>query len=133
MFERAAQVNARFTASSCRPEEIVAALETLGLARRQITVLTPQAAPAPPPPGWGARLRGAIGRPDATPPPPAAREIQITVHLGQDAALSEAAQAVFRQFGATGIEQFGPTSTPNRAFGPGGQPPTGGEPDQDAG
>ena len=133
MFERAAQVNARFTVGSCQPQEVVAALEALGLARRQITVLTPPPAPAPPAPGWGARLRGAIGRPDPAPAPPPARELQITVHLGQDPALSEAVRAVFQRFGAAGVEQFGPTSTPNRAFGPGGQPPAGGEPDQGAG
>ena len=129
MFERAAQVNARFTASACQPREIVAALEALGLAQRQITVLMPPPEPAPPAPGWGARLRGAIGRPDAPLPPPLAREIQITVHLGQDAALSDPVREVFRRFEATGIEHFGSTSTPNRAFGPGDQPPDGGAPD----
>ena len=121
MFERAAQVNARFAAGTCRPREVVAALEELGLTTDQITVLerpTPAAPPAAS--GWGGRLRGVFGvRPAATPAPSAAPDLQITVHMGQDAALIEPVREVFRRFGAAGIEHFDPTHSANRAFGPG--------------
>lgn len=122
MFERAAQVNARFTADSCQPQDVVAALEELGLARRQITVLTRPVAAAPPSQSATAgiiqRLRGMFKKqqPVAVAPAP---DWQVVVHMGQDATLSEPVQEVFRRFGAAGIEHFGATSTPNRAFGPG--------------
>ena len=131
MFERAAQVNARFAANTCHPREVVAALEELGLTTDQITVLerpTPAAPPAAS--GWGGRLRGVFGtRPAATPAPAAAPDLQITVHLGQDDALSEAVRAVFRRFGAAGIEHFDASHSANRAFGPGGPPPAATEPE----
>ncbi len=134
MFERAAQVNARFAANTCRPREVVAALEGLGLTTDQITVLERPAPPAPPAPpaasGWGGRVRGVFGaRPAATPAPPAAPELQITVHMGQDEALIEPVREVFRRFGAAGIEHFAATHSANRAFGPGGPPPGGAEPE----
>ena len=119
MFERAAQVNARFTAGSCQPQEVVAALEEIGLARRQITVLSRSAAPPPPPSsGFVQRL---LGRIKNAPPAPAAPtpDWQVVVHMGQDAALSESAQAVFRRFGAASVETFAASHSPNRAFGPG--------------
>lgn len=121
MFERAAQVNARFAAGSCQPEDVIAALEKLGLTRQQITVLTrptPTAAPAQSATaGFMQRLRGMFKeqQPVAVASAP---DWQVIVHMGQDATLSEPVQAVFRQFGAAGIEHFGPTNTPNRAFGP---------------
>jgi hypothetical protein len=125
MFERAAQVNARFTPGSCQPQEVVAALEEIGLARRQITVLSRSAAPpAPPPSGFAQRL---MGRFKSAPPAPAAADPdwQIIVHMGQEAALGEAAQAVFRRFGAASIENFAASHSPNRAFGPGTGPKEG--------
>ena len=118
MFERAAQVNARFTAGSCQSQDVVAALEELGLARRQITVLARTAAPPPPAPtGFAQRL---LGRFKNEPPAPAAPtpDWQIVVHMGQDAALSESVQDVFRRFGAASVENFAASNSPNRAFGP---------------
>lgn len=122
MFERAAQVNARFTAGSCQPQDVVAALEEIGLARRQITVLSRSAAPpTPPPSGFVQRL---LGRFKNAPPAPVTPtpDWQVVVHMGQDAALSESAQAVFRRFGAAAIENFAASHSPNRAFGPGAEP-----------
>jgi hypothetical protein len=122
MFERAAQVNARFTAGSCQPQEVVAALEEIGLARRQITVLSRTAAP-PTPPATGF-IQQLLNRFKNAPPAPAAAEPdwQVVVHMGQDAALAEAAQAVFRRFNAASVENFAASHSPNRAFGPGTEP-----------
>lgn len=122
MFERAAQVNARFAAGSCKPQDVVAALEELGLTRQQITVLSRTAAvPAPVSTGFMQRL---MGRFKNEPPVTAATEPdwQVVVHMGQDAALSEPVQALFHRFGAVSVENFAASNSPNRAFGPGSGP-----------
>ena len=112
MFDRAAQVNARFEGGSPRQAEVVAALRELGLAEGQINVIERADAgdwQEPAAPGWFARLRGMLGRePDvvaALPP-----NLLILVHLGRDAALAGAVQDVFRRFGATRFDHH-PAST----------------------
>ncbi len=108
MFDRAAQVNARFAGGSPRQAEVVAALRELGLAEEQINVIERadagdwQEAAAP---GWFARLRSLLGRePDvvaALPP-----NLLILVHLGRDEALAGAVQDLFRRFGATQVDHY---------------------------
>ena len=124
MFERAAQVNARFAAGSCQSDEVVTALEGLGLKSSQITVLSRPAAVAAPATagsGWLGRLKGALGGGQAaTGAPAAAPDLQIIVHMGQDSTLIEPVRELFQRFGATGIEHFAATNSPNRAFGPTG-------------
>ena len=65
----------------------------------------------------------------AAPGAPAAPDLQITVHRGQDGALLEPVREVFRRFGAAGIEHFAATHSANRAFGPAGPRPGGAEPE----
>ena len=125
MFDRAAQVNARFEGGSPRQAEVVAALRELGLAEGQINVIERadagdwQEAAAP---GWFARLRGMLGRePDvvaALPP-----NLLILVHLGRDEALAGQVQDLFRRFGATSVEHFAPSRVPTRVFGAEGPVP----------
>ena len=103
MFERAAQVNARFEGGSPRQAEVVAALRALGLGEEQINVIE-RADPGewrePAAPGWVERLKGLLGRePEvvaALPP-----NLLILVHLGGDEALAGEVQDLFRRFGAT--------------------------------
>lgn len=125
MFERASQVNARFGAGSVRPAEVVAALRGLGLTEDQITVLErtlPPGDQAPlTAPGMLARLRVFLGGEPARPaPPPRQPDVQIMVHMGKEDTLSDSVQAVFRRFGAAGIEHFAPANSPQRHFGPTG-------------
>ena len=119
MFERAAQVNARFAANACRPQDVVEALEGVGITRSQINVLTRAA--APPPPGPTGMLERLLARFKTAAPASVAPEPdwQVTVHLGQNPALSGPAQDVFRRFGAASIEDFAASQSANRAFGPG--------------
>jgi hypothetical protein len=126
MFERAAQVNARFTAGSCQPKAVVAALEDLGIRSDQITVLArsaPVAASAPAASGWRGRLQGLFGGSPAAVAPPVTPDLQVSVHMGQDGTLIEPVRALFQRFGAAGIEHFAATHSANRAFGPGGAKP----------
>ncbi|HEY8600952.1 MAG TPA: hypothetical protein VIL85_21120 [Thermomicrobiales bacterium] len=122
MFERAAQVNARFTAGTCKPDDVVAALEGLGLKSNQITVLSrPAPVAAPASAGWLGRVKGMFGGGQPAAAAPAATpELQIIVHMGQDGTLSEPVRELFQRFGATGIEHFAAAHSPNRAFGPAG-------------
>ena len=106
MFDRAAQVNARFEGGSPRQAEVVAALRALGLGEEQINVIE-RADPGdwqePAAPGWFERLQGRLGRkPDvvaALPP-----NLLILVHLGRDEALAGQVQDLFRRFGATRVD-----------------------------
>ena len=120
MFDRSAQVNARFAGGSPRLAEVVAALRALGLGEEQINVIE-RADPGE----WQervargrfARLRGLLGGAPhlvAAPPPPA---MYILVHLGRDDALAGEVQAVFRRFGATQVEHYTPGPIATRAFG----------------
>ena len=120
MFERAAQVNARFAEGAGPQAAIVAALRALGLGEEQINVIE-RADPGE----WQervargrfARLRGLLGGAPhlvAAPPPPA---MYILVHLGRDDALAGEVQAVFRRFGATQVEHYTPGPIATRAFG----------------
>ena len=124
MFERAAQVNARFAAGCDKSNEIVTALEGLGLKSSQITVLSRSASAAVSAPaalGWLGRVKGMFGGGQAaTVAPTAAPDLQIIVHMGQDGALIEPVRKLFTRFGATGIEHLAATNSPNRAFGPAG-------------
>ena len=112
MFDRAAQVNARFEGGSPRQAEVVAALRALGLGEEQINVIE-RADPGdwqePAAPGWFERLQGRLGRkPDvvaALPP-----NLLILVHLGRDEALAGQVQDLFRRFGATRVDHH-PAST----------------------
>ena len=126
MFERAAQVNARFEGGASRQAEIVAALHALGVPDEQITVIEradpgdwrePAAAP-----GVLARLVGRFGGGRDTGPaaPPA---LLILVHLGQDDTLSGPVEDVFRRFGATSVEHYAPSRIPTRVFGAEGTVP----------
>lgn len=113
-FERAAQVNARFAASSFPRAAIVAALHELGLADRQVTILDRPLVPvykAPVTPGVATRLRGLFGGKVAgsvvvVP----AQDVQIMVHLGQDDRLAAQVQELFQRAGAASVEHFAPTS-----------------------
>ena len=124
MFERAAQVNARCAAGTCKSDEVVTALEGLGLKSSQITVLSrpaPVAATAPAASGWLGRVKGMFsGGQSSTIAPTAAPDLQIIVHMGQDGALIEPVRELFKRFGASGIEHFAATNSPDRLFGPGG-------------
>ena len=123
MFERAAQVNARFAAGTCKSDDVVTALEGLGLKSSQITVLArpaPVAAPVAASAGWLGKVKGIFGGPAAVVAAPAAPDLQIIVHMGQDGTLIEPVRELFKKFGASGVEHFAPTHSPNRAFGPAG-------------
>jgi hypothetical protein len=127
MFERAAQVNARFEGGASRQAEIVAALHELGVPDERINVIEradpgdwrePAAKP-----GFLARLLGRFGGgrgPGPAAPTPA---LLILVHLGQDDTLSGPVQDVFRRFGATSVEHFAPSRVPTRVFGAEGTVP----------
>ncbi len=121
MFERAAQVNARFEGGSSRQAEVVEALHQLGIPDERINVIEradagnwqePTAKP-----GLLARLQGLFGgERDAGPAAPTPA-LLILVHLGQDDSLSGPVQDVFRRFGATSVEHFAPSRVPTRTFG----------------
>jgi len=122
MFDRAAQVNARFAGGSSRQAEVVDALHELGLGEGHITVIEradtgewrePASAP-----GWFARLLGRRGAGVA--PAAAAPDLLILVHLGQDDTLSGPVQDVFRRFGATRVDHYPPSRVATRVFGAGG-------------
>ncbi len=121
MFERAAQVNARFEGGSSRQAEIVEALHELGVPDERINVIERADAgnwqePAAKP-GLLARLMGLFGgERDAGPAAPTPA-LLILVHLGQDDSLSGPVQDVFRRFGATSVEHFAPSRVPTRVFG----------------
>ena len=127
MFERAAQVNARFEGGSSRQAEIVEALHELGVPDERINVIERadpgdwrEAAAAP---GLFARLKGMFGGgPDAAPAAPTPA-LLILVHLGQDDSLSGPVEDVFRRFGATSVEHFAPSRVPTRVFGAAGPVP----------
>ena len=108
MFERGAQVNAKFAGGSGQQAQIVAGLRALGLEDDQVTAIA-RADPGdwrpPPTPGLFARLRGLLGPPQATAALPPA-DMLIMVHLGQDDALARPAQELFRRFGATTVEYY---------------------------
>lgn len=131
MFERAAQVNARFAAGTCKSDDVITALEGLGLKSSQITVLSrpaAAAAAAPAAAGWLGRLKGMFGGgAAATVAPTAAPDLQIIVHMGQDGTLIEPVREIFQRFGASGIEDFAATHSPNRSFGPAGAGPNNAE------
>ena len=123
MFDRAAQVNARFAGGSSRQAEVVDALHELGLGEGHITVIEradtgewrePASAP-----GWFARLLGRRGgeRDTVAAPTP---DLLILVHLGQDDTLSGPVQDVFRRFGATRVDHYPPSRVATRVFGAGG-------------
>ena len=127
MFERAAQVNARFEGGSSRQAEIVAALHELGLSDGQINVIEradpgewrePAAAP-----GVLARLKGLFGGERDAGPPPAPPALLILVHLGQDDTLSGPVQDVFRRFGAARVDHYAPSRVATRVFGAEGAVP----------
>lgn len=123
MFERAAQVNARFAAGTCKSDDVVTALEGLGLKSSQITVLSrpaTAAAPVAASSGWLDKIKGMFGGAAPVAAAPVAPDLQIIVHMGQDGALIEPVRELFKKFGATGVEHFAATHTPNRAFGPAG-------------
>ena len=108
MFERAAQVNARFEGGTPRQAEVVAALRALGLEEEQINVIERadpgdwQVAAAP---GWVERLKGRLGfEPDVVAELPP--NLLILVHLGGDEALAGAVQDLFRRFGATRVGHY---------------------------
>ncbi len=112
MFERDAQVNARFTEGSAQQAEVVAALRALGLREDQVTVIAHadkgdwQQAVAP---GLWARWRGR-GDPAAAPP----ADLLILVHLGQDDTLAAPVQDLFRHFGAAAVEYYPAGHIPTR-------------------
>ena len=121
MFERAAQVNARFAGGSSRQAEIVEALHELGVPDERINVIEradpgdwqEQAAK----PGVLARLMGRFGGPRDPGPAAPTPALLILVHLGQDDSLSGPVQDVFRRLGATSVEHFAPSRVPTRVFG----------------
>jgi len=122
MFDRAAQVNARFAGGSSRQAEVVDALHELGLGEGHITVIEradtgewrePASAP-----GWFARLLGR--RAGGAAAAAAAPDLLILVHLGQDDTLSGPVQDVFRRFGATRVDHYPPSRVATRVFGAGG-------------
>ena len=106
MFERGAQVNAKFAGGSSRQGEMVAALRALGLGADHITVIA-RADPGdwqqPASPGLFARLRGRLSGPAAGGPLPPADTL-LMVHLDRDEALAGPVQDLFRRFGATTVE-----------------------------
>ena len=127
MFERAAQVNARFEGGSSRQEEIVGALHELGVPDERINVIEradpgdwqePAAKP-----GLLARLMGRFGGERSPGPAAATPALLILVHLGQDDSLSGPVQDVFRRLGATSVEHFAPSRVPTRSFGAPGAAP----------
>jgi len=121
VFERAAQVNARFVAGASSQAEIVEALHGLGIEDRQISVLdrtlTPAVQAPVAAPGLVTQLRNLFGgkaaRSAAVLP---AQEMQVMVYMGQDDRLSASVQELFRHFGAAGVEYFAPTRTAQRVF-----------------
>lgn len=121
MFDRGAQVNAKFAGSTSQQGEIVAALRALGLEAGQITVLAggqhgdwQQAAT----PGLLARLRGRLsGPPAAVRAAPA--DTLIMAHLGRDDALATPVQDLFRRFGATTVDYYPPGRVATRIIGDG--------------
>jgi hypothetical protein len=124
MFERAAQVNARFEGGSGRQAEIVEALHELGVPDERINVIEradpgdwrePAAKP-----GMLARLMGRFGGERGPAPAAPTPALLILVHLGQDDTLSGPVQDVFHRFGATSVEHFAPSRLPTRAFGAAG-------------
>ena len=120
MFERAAQVNARFEGGSSRQTEVVEALHQLGIPDERINIIERADAgnwqePAEKP-GLLARLMGLFGgERDAGPAAPTPA-LLILVHLGQDDSLSGPVQDVFRRLGATSVEHFAPSRVPTRSF-----------------
>ena len=127
MFERAAQVNARFEGGSSRQAEIVAALHEVGVPDERINVIE-RADPgdwraAAAPPGLVARLLGRFGGGRDAGPAAPTPALLILVHLGQDDSLSGPVQDVFRRFGATSVEHFAPSRVPTRVFGAEGTVP----------
>src|SRR6266542_2037919 len=99
MFDRSAQVNARFAGGSPRLAEVVAALRALGLGEEQINVIEradPGEWQEPAAPGWVERLKGRLGYEPAVvaalPP-----NLLILVHLGGDEALAGEVQDLFRR------------------------------------
>ena len=127
MFERAAQVNARFAGGSSRQAEIVEALHELGVPDERINVIE-RADPgdwqeAAAKPGVLARLLGRFGGERGPGPAAPTPALLILVHLGQDDTLSGPVQDLFRRFGATSVEHFAPSRVPTRVFGaPGASP-----------
>ena len=124
MFERAAQVNARFEGGSSRQVEIVGALHELGVPDERINVIEradpgdwqePAAKP-----GLLARLMGRFGGERSPGPAAATPALLILVHLGQDDTLSGPVQDVFRRFGATRVDHYPPSRVATRVFGAGG-------------
>ena len=127
MFERAAQVNARFAGGSSRQAEIVEALHELGVPDERINVIE-RADPgdwqeAAAKPGVLARLLGRFGGERGPGPAAPTPALLILVHLGQDDTLSGPVQDVFRRFGATSVEHFAPSRVPTRVFGAPGTSP----------
>ena len=127
MFERAAQVNARFAGGSSRQAEIVEALHELGVPDERINVIE-RADPgdwqeAAAKPGVLARLLGRFGGERGPSPAAPTPALLILVHLGQDDTLSGPVQDVFRRFGATSVEHFAPSRVPTRVFGATGTSP----------
>ncbi len=112
MFERSAQVNAKFTGGSTRHAELVAELRALGLREDQVSVIERadkgdwQQAVAP---GLWARLRGR-GGPAAVPP----ADLLVLVHLGQDDTLAAPVQDLFRRFGAAEVGYYPAGHIPTR-------------------
>lgn len=110
MFDRTAQVNARFAGGASQSAAVVAALHELGLGAEQIRVIERadpgdwhEPAPAP---GLLGRLKALFGSAppvSAAPPPP---DQLILVYLSQDASLAEPVQAVFRRFAAAQIDYY---------------------------
>ena len=125
MFDRAAQVNARFAGGSSRQTEIVAALHGLGLGEEQVTVIErvdPGNWQVPAASGLLARLWGRRGGQHGTGAAPPVPDMLILVHLGQNDALSESVQAVFRRFDAARIDHYPSGQLPKSVFAVGGAP-----------
>lgn len=112
MFERSAQVNAKFTGGLTRQAELVAQLRALGLGEDQVRVIERadkgdwQQAAAP---GLLARLRGR-GGPVAVPP----ADLLVLVHLGQDDTLAAPVQELFHRFGAAEVGYYPAGRIPTR-------------------
>jgi hypothetical protein len=110
MFDRTAQVNARFAGGASQSAAVVAALHELGLGAEQIRVIERadpgdwhEPAPAP---GLLARLKGLFGGAPPVSAAPPLSDLLILVYLGQDTSLAEPVQAVFRRFAATQIDYY---------------------------